>query len=179
MKRTIAILGENVEHKLEIAFGLATASYPVVLQVEADQEKGIKRKISKRRVNISIATHTDSFSCAWEADVIIIVDCLHKLTILAKEIENYVTGKIIIVLLDEKALSVEVKSSFRYAKNVFVYNPNQAVDSREVLDFFNLAFSSEIRLISSQDAGCKPLTADVDYTANLVEKIERLLDVFY
>ena len=101
MKRTVAILGENTEQKLEIAVGLANASYTVVLQVEIEQKRKVKRKIRKRRVIVAVITYPNSFSCAWEADVIIIVDSKDKLTMLAKEIENYVTGKVIIILLNE------------------------------------------------------------------------------
>ena len=179
MKRTVAILGQNVEKKLEIALGLANDLYPVVLQVEIEQERKVKRKISKRRLNVAVTTYPNSFSCAWEADVIIIVGSDDKLAMLAKEIENYITGKIIIIILNEGALSAEIKSSFRYAKNFFMYNSDHIVDTKQALAFFNLTLSSEIRSLSAGDAGCNSGAAGMDNAAKLVKEIERLLDVFY
>lgn len=177
MKRTVAILGENVEQKLEIGVGLASASYPIVLQVEVEQEKRVKRKISKHRVNASIDTVRESFSCAWEADVVIVIDCEQKLGSLAKEIENYVTGKIIIILLGRDALTEEVKSSFRYAKTVFVYSANPVHGTTDPLDFFSLALSSERGSGLTGHLG-SPLTTYTD-TKKLIRRIERLLEVFY
>jgi hypothetical protein len=123
MRRTVAILGQNLEVKVKIALELANGCYPVVLQVDTEQEEKVKRRITGRRLNVSgITMEASSFACAWEADVIVIVGTQDMLPALAEEIEYYITGKNIVVFLNETELSAEVKNSFRYARNVFVCN---------------------------------------------------------